>query len=118
MWRSRWSQIITTSDRSWIPADDDWELDVVAELIAVLGMGWRDHGLARRSHGMKPTPRDSSPRERGGRWAGMENTHSREEAEALAACFRPPTRVVETGSPGVHRGRLSMWTNPNSGSRQ
>ena len=50
---------------------------------------------------MKPTPAGLRAT---GVWQplgeGWKKLNTREEAEALAACFRPPTRVIEIGSPG------------------
>ena len=48
---------------------------------------------------MKPTPAGLRAT---GRWRrlgeGWKKLESKEEAETLAACFAPPTRVVEAGS--------------------
>ena len=52
---------------------------------------------------MKPTPAGLQAT---GEWRRLEDgwkkLESREEAEALAACFRSPTRVVDEGSSRVH----------------
>ena len=65
-------------------------------------MGWRVEVME-----MKSTPSGLQPT---GTWRplgqGWKTLHTREEAQALAACFRPPTRVVETGSPGVPSGAV------------